>query len=413
MLRLGLLPNSTKLQQLNRHINHASLPVLTALALTAALNKTLLLLRTDGGGDLLGADIPKALIVLDGENPYTVQPWAAPYPPFHLLLIAGIIRLTNTFSPAATISTLSTSIRTAAVLADLAIALLIYLTLRHRGTTGLGLLLPPGLFLLLPSISANPYYFFHTDTFGHAILAASLLALATRHYTLGTTLLALSTIFKLHPILALPLLLTWQTKTQGLTKTLPSLVSTTTILTLGLLLPLTLPGYAETILGFNLSTGFGNGTSSFTIMNLLYAILPRTANLTLPLQTINQIWIIATTTLFTTVLLTVRTKAKTIHPVDIVLLGLLAWLLPLRQLYTQYIVWAAIPLLTRGHLKETILLAALLELANTMAVWSWGVSPNPFPAMTTIYGFFLTSTAYLAWNSTALVLTLKRQGPSS
>jgi hypothetical protein len=410
MLRLGLLPNSTKLQQLNRHINHASLPILTALALTAALNKTLLLQRTDGGGDLLGADIPKALILLNGQNPYTVQPWAAPYPPFHLLLIAGIIRATTTLTPAATITTLSTSIRTIAVLADLTIALTIYLTLRYRGTTGLSLILPPGLFLLLPSISTNPYYFFHTDTFGHAILAASLLALATRHYTLGTTLLALSTIFKLHPILAVPLVLFWLTKTQGLTRTLPSLLSTTTILTLGLLLPLTIPGYAETILGFNLSTGFGNGTSSFTIMNLFYAILPRTTNLTLPLQTINQVWIVATTSLFTTVLLTVRTRAKTIQPVDIVVLGLLAWLLPLRQLYTQYVVWAAVPLLMRGRIKETITLALLLELANTMAVWSWGVTPNPFPAMTTIYGFFLTSLAYLAWNTTALALTLKRQG---
>lgn len=410
MLRLGLLSNTTRLQQLNRHISHASLPVLTALALTAALNKAQLLLRTDGGGDLLGADIPKALMVLNGENPYTVQPWAAPYPPFHLLLIAGIIRATTTLTPAATITTLSTSIRTAAVLADLAVALLIYLTLRHRGTTGLSLILPPGLFLLLPSISTSPYFFFHTDTFGWLILASSLLTLAARHYTLGTTLLALATVFKLHPILALPLLLAWQTKTQGLHKTLPSLVSTTTILTLGLLLPLTLPGYAQTILGFNLSTGFGNGTSSFTIMNLFYAILPHTTNLTLPLQTINQIWIVATTTLFTTILLTVRAKAKTIHPVDIVLLGLLAWLLPLRQLYTQYIVWAAIPLLMRGRLKETILLAGLLELANTMAVWSWGVAPNPFPAMTTIYGFFLTSIAYLAWNSAALATVLRRQG---
>jgi hypothetical protein len=409
MLRLGLLPNTTRLQQLNRQIDHASLPILTALALTAALNKTQLLLRTDGGGDLLGADIPKALMVLNGENPYSVQPYAAPYPPFHLLLIAGIIRATTTLNPTPTITTISTSIRTIAVFADLAIALLIYFTLRHRGTTGLSLILPPGLFLLLPSISANPYFFFHTDTFGHAILAGSLLTLATRHYTLGTTLLATATIFKLHPILAIPLVLTWLTRTQGLRKTLPSLLSTTTILTLGLLLPLTLPGYAQTILGFNLSTGFGNGTSSFTIMNLFYAILPHATSLTLPLQTINQIWIIATTTLFTTLLLTVRAKARTIHPVDIVLLGLLAWLLPLRQLYTQYIVWAAIPLLMRGRVKEAILLAALLELANTMAVWSWGVSPNPFPAMTTIYGFFLTSIAYLAWNTTALSLTLKQQ----
>src|SRR3990172_4405940 len=137
-----------------------------------------------------------------------------------------------------------------------------------------------------------------------------------------------------------------------------------------------------------------------------------TPSASLPLTTINMVWTAATTTLFLVALATVWTRAKTLQPLQVILLGLLVWLLPLRQLYTHYIIWAAIPFLMRGRLKETITLAALLELANTMAVWSWGIPPNPFPVMNTVYGFFATSLAFLAWNSIALVLVLRQVGSS-
>ncbi len=408
MLPLGILPSPRRLEQINRNIHQASPLLLTTLLLAAGLHKYLLLLRSDGGGDLLGADIPKALMVLEGDNPYSTRPWAAPYPPFHLLLIAGIISLTNTLTSASTLLAISQNIRIVAILADVSVGLVIFLALRQRGFTGLQLIIPPSLFLILPSISSTPYFWFHTDIFGYLILALSLLALTTRHYLTGSTLLALATIFKLHPILATPLLALWLVRNQKPAQALRSLLAMTTVLALGLLLPLRIPGYQETILGFNLSTGLGSGTYSFTIMTLFYAILPNTISLSLPLFTINLIWAAATTTLFLVALAVVWSRAKTLDPLQVTLLGLLVWLLPLRQLYTHYIVWAVIPFLMRGRLKETITLAVLLETANTMAVWSWAIPPNPFPAMNTIYGFFAASLAYLALNSVALVLVLRQ-----
>ncbi len=244
------------------------------------------------------------------------------------------------------------------------------------------------------------------------LLALSLLALTTRHYLTGSTLLALATIFKLHPILAIPLLALWLVKNQKPLQALPSLLAMTTILATGLLLPLRVPGYQEAILGFNLSTGLGSGTYSFTIMTLFYAILPNTISLNLPLTAINLIWAATTTTIFLVALATVWTRAKTLDPLQVILLGLLVWLLPLRQLYTHYIVWAVIPFLIQGRLRETITIAVLLEAANTMAVWSWGIPPNPFPVMNTVYGFFATSLAFLAWNSIALLLVPRQAGSS-
>jgi hypothetical protein len=93
--------------------------------------------------------------------------------------------------------------------------------------------------------------------------------------------------------------------------------------------------------------------------------------------------------------------------VDVVSLGLLVWLLPLRELYTHYMVWMIVPFLMRGRLVQSIGVGGLLEVANTMAVWSWNIPPNPLPWMTTAYGFFLTSIAYASVNTFAITMVLK------
>jgi hypothetical protein len=74
---------------------HSSLALLDVLAATysplilgglialTTFQKLTLILHTDGGGDdLLGADIPKSMMLIAGQNPYTSNPWASPYPPF-------------------------------------------------------------------------------------------------------------------------------------------------------------------------------------------------------------------------------------------------------------------------------------------------------------------------------------------
>src|SRR3989442_14422805 len=64
------------------------------MALTT-FQKLTLILRTDGGGDLLGADIPKSMMLIAGPNPYASNPWASPYPPLLLAMLGGIIRVTS------------------------------------------------------------------------------------------------------------------------------------------------------------------------------------------------------------------------------------------------------------------------------------------------------------------------------
>src|SRR6266446_7080464 len=87
--------------------------ILSGLLAVATFQKLTLIFHTDGGGDLLGADIPKSMMLMAGRNPYTSNPWASPYPPFLLALVGGIIRLTagNTVLAPDTIGMISRDVR--------------------------------------------------------------------------------------------------------------------------------------------------------------------------------------------------------------------------------------------------------------------------------------------------------------
>src|SRR2546428_9495145 len=352
------------------------------------------------------------MMLMAGQNPYSSNPWASPYPPFLLAMVGSIIRVTSgsiMLTPA-TIGLISRNVRMAGLLADAIVALLVFLALRARRVSGLSALVPSALFLALPSISLSPYYWFNSDVFGYPILTGSVLALVVGRYFVGSVLLATATIFKIHPILAIPLVLVWIVRRRGLLKSLPTLVTTGSIVLLGLLAPAILPGYLGSVLSFNLSSGFGGGTSSFTMMNLLYAIFPSVFHLSPPTTVENQVWLAATAALFMAALGVVWTRFRELSPVDIVALGLLVWLIPLRQIYTHYLVWAIVPFLMRGRLRQTLIVGSLLELANTMSSWSWDLPPDPFPVLSTAYGFFATSLVYLCVSVTALVFIVREIG---
>ena len=386
--------------------------ILGGLLAATTFQKLSLILHTDGGGDLLGADIPKSMMLIAGQNPYSSNPWASPYPPFLLAMVGSIIRVTSgsiMLTPD-TIGLISKNVRMVGLLADAIVALLVFLTLRTRGFSGLSALAPSAVFLALPSISLSPYYWFNSDVLGYPILAGSVLALVRGRYLAGSVLLAIGTIFKIHPLLAIPLLFVWLVRQRGILKSVPIIITTGSIILLGLVAPAILPGYLGSVLGFNLSSGFGDGTSSFTMMNLLYAIFPAVFRFSLPTVVENQVWLAVTAVLFVIVLGIVWSRARELNPVDVVALGLLTWLIPLRQIYTHYLVWVIVPFLMRGRLRQTLVVGSLLEFANTMSSWSWDLPPDPFPVMATAYGFFATSIVYLSVSLTALVFIVKEVG---
>jgi hypothetical protein len=102
----------------------------------------------------------------------------------------------------------------------------------------------------------------------------------------------------------------------------------------------------------------------------------------------------------------VWTKARNLSLIDVVLLGLAAWLIPLKIVYAHYIVWAVIPFLMRARLKQTIVITGLLQLADTLAYWSSTPSSSPIPAIVASYGPALTSAVIRIIGATALVFVL-------
>src|SRR3989454_10350595 len=109
--------------------------ILGGLIALTTFQKLSLILHTDGGGDLLGADIPKSMMLIAGQNPYTSNPWASPYPPFLLAVVGGIIRLTSSNAILApdSIGLISRNVSTVWLVADAIVTLLIFVTLRTRG----------------------------------------------------------------------------------------------------------------------------------------------------------------------------------------------------------------------------------------------------------------------------------------
>jgi hypothetical protein len=141
------------------------------------------------------------------------------------LTVSGVIRLVGLFAVQSSLDVISQQLRLVGLFADASVALLIYLAIRTRTGNALQALIPASLFLTMPAMSTSPLYFFHSDAFGYPILALSVLTLARRHYFIGTTLLATATIFKIHPILALLLVMIWLIRIQGLRANITSIVS--------------------------------------------------------------------------------------------------------------------------------------------------------------------------------------------
>jgi hypothetical protein len=183
------------------------------------------------------------------------------------------------------------------------------------------------------------------------------------------------------------------------------MASATIIATIGLGLPLMISGYEQSILGFNLSNA-GNGETFSTMINQLNGFLPQILQINPSQYAYNQIWIIATAALYTVILGTVWTRARSLTAIDVTLLGLLAWLVPLRIVYTHYLLWALLPILMRGRLKQTILISSLLQLADTLAYWASTPGVSPVPGFQTLYGPVLVSAITRLVGATALILVL-------
>src|SRR2546430_16487030 len=157
--RLRLLRNQSKIGVL---IGRSSPLFMAGVIIFVIIHGIMLIQLSNGGSDLVSADIPKSLMLLQGQNPYSVNRWASPYPPLLLLVDSGIIQTASLLNPQSSIDAISQNIRTAGLLANATVALLIYLYLRRKTASPLTPLISAGPFLTLPALSISPLDFFHS-----------------------------------------------------------------------------------------------------------------------------------------------------------------------------------------------------------------------------------------------------------
>lgn len=328
----------------------------------------------DGGNDVL-CDVEKTLMVLQGLNPYSISAWKSPYPPFYFIVTGGILEVGTGFNAVGSpVTLLVFTLRYAALMFDLVIGLIIYLTLLKKIGKGFYTLLSLGLYLFVPSISSSEIVYeqwFHGDTFGYFFVALAVFFFVSKRYSLGSVFLGLSVIFKIHTVLALPLLATWfyRNKTGFMRNT----AILGAVVFVGLVLPIVLvPDCYGVLVGFNTSA-IPHFSYSASLFNLFYAVLPTFFQISVPLSTINLIWIMSTFALLVTMSWIVWRNYDKLDPVDIIVIGVIVWLLPLRQLPVHYLNWFIIPFLMRGRLMETLLIVSIQEGASLIFAYP---SPN-------------------------------------
>jgi len=213
---------------------------------------------------------------------------------------------------------------------------------------------------------------FHADVFGLVLLTGAVYMLHEEHWITGSILLSLSTAFKIHPILALPLVAIWLFRKRRLNLSvlgalfLPFLALT--------VVPLqNVPGYYGAFVQQNISA---RPSWSFSPFIIAYKVLPSLYSIELSTILVNQIWILATIAVFAFVSGFASRNANSLQAADIVCLGVATWLIPLRQLFHYYAFWAIIPFMLRGNLKQTILALLPFEAACDLAAYAWAVRPD-------------------------------------
>src|SRR5438309_1239106 len=183
--------------------------ILLLILSLGCLVQIIVTLFTNGGGDLQYAYVPTVMSILHGQNPYlSGQPWNTGYPPFFFLFLAGLALL-GSLGGSMTLATVSWSLRIGLVIGHVALGGLAYLTLRRMKIDILARLAVPALIVLLPSFYQMGEVWFHADVFGLVLLVGAVYLLCAERWITGSLLLSLSAAFKIHPILALPLVAIW------------------------------------------------------------------------------------------------------------------------------------------------------------------------------------------------------------
>lgn len=357
---------------------------------------------SSGGYDLLWADAPKIILALNGANPYVSEPWLAPYPPLYYLVSMGVAILAGLGSNPG-FETVVWGLRIGLVVGHVLLAGLVYLGL---GLTALGMrerLTLAALFLFLPSFTHIGQFWYHGDIFGLLFLAGAMVLFLGERREWACLSLSLAASFKWHPFLSLPLLAVWFWRRKQLT--LRILLALFLPFGLLVLLPLwLLPGFLEAVVALSNVRAFW----SPTLFVAFYSVLP-TFGVDFSISELNMVWASAVGLLLAAMAYATWRYSPVLSAVDVVVLGTVAWVLPLRQLYPHYLFWVLVPFTLRGRFRESLVVLALFEPVADLTGFLWGMVPQWTLSSEPLLGsLFLLSIVMLATVSACCLFFIRR-----
>jgi len=344
---------------------------------------------------------------IEGSNPYAVDSWAAPYPPFYFIFLSGVLIVSSGFNLARPTTELIFALRLAALFFDIATGLVIYMAFNRKNVGFVKSLAITSLYFI---VSTGCQVWFHGDSFGFFFLALAGFFFVSKRYSLGSLFLGLSVILKIHPALSLLPVAIWFFRRKE--KFSRNMVILGASVLLGLIIPLMLiPHSFEALIGYNSST---RPLYTHSLFNVFYTILPVFFQQQVSLSLINTLWITATFSMMAVVSFSVWRSPERFELIDVLVLGLVAWILPLRQVHNFYLIWYTIPFLMRGNLPKSIIMVSLQVIAAFVApfCWvgftDWSILPTP----TSTLCFFAIAILYaacggLVFSATLLNITLK------
>jgi hypothetical protein len=321
------------------------------------------------------ADLYKIALFARGVSPYSTEPWAAPYPPLYFALWAPlylfldqILRLSETGVFEGT--------RIISALALCASAYLIYksqttvLRPEESGVEKNKAVSCASLFLLC-SLVAIIYPV--GDALGLLLLAGAcaVFAYGKNASLLGVALVSLAVAFKVHPVLGALLLLGYyyySTKKIGaihMSDFQKALVAFGSVMIGLVAIPiLLLPGSLGSFLFYNAENIQYYTFNAFAgLYDVLVALSPGSGG-TVSFA-VDAVWILLSVVLLLVLVRSLFGKGRSailsqggVVALDLLSLGMLAWLVVLKQTMPHYFLWALVPLLARGRTRSTYYLLA-------------------------------------------------------
>lgn len=321
------------------------------------------------------ADLYKLSLFTSGISPYSTLPWQAPYPPFYFMLwMLPYLIITHL---AHSIAQIYFGFKLFSLIIVYLITLLVYKGLVKGYGNKFRSIFLSGIFLIF---AQDTLRVLTGDSLGILLLALGAYLFIKKKNLFGILFVTMSVLFKIHPIVGLFLILV------AILRNSKKEFYKATLITLSAAVILFIIPMA--IISNSLSSflGFESNALQFYTFNVYSAtfgivsnILSVTNPLTSPLaNTIDHIWLI--TNLVAIILISFvilkKDRFKNAKLTDTLAIGLLVWLLLLKQTLPYYYVWPLAILVLSNRIKSAVFLIIGNLLGSTLFYYAIGLLGN-------------------------------------